>query len=171
MSATPVAFRQMMARWPTGVSVVTARDGDHDVGLTVNAFLSVSLDPPTVLVSLGLDADSTPVIERTQRFAVNVLAASQRSVSERFAQTIPSEKKFAGNPIHRGPDGLARLNGTLATFICRVRVIHAAGDHRLVLGEVEDLEAGTDAPPLLFYHGGYGETDAQGRVTLPSARH
>ncbi len=66
-------FRNLMARWATGVSVVTARDGALDAGLTVNALLSVSLAPPSVLVSLTEDADTTPVIERTGLFAVNLL--------------------------------------------------------------------------------------------------
>ncbi|HXQ79552.1 MAG TPA: flavin reductase family protein, partial [Thermoplasmata archaeon] len=78
-------FRNVMARWATGVSVVTARDGPLDAGLTVNAFLSVSLAPPSVLVSLTEDSDTTPVIERTGLFAVNFLAADQRALSERFA--------------------------------------------------------------------------------------
>ena len=87
-----------MSRWATGVSVVTARDGSADAGLTVNAFLSVSLHPPTVLVSLTQDADTTPVIERTGPFAVNFLAADQRALSERFARRRPSVGEVHGRP-------------------------------------------------------------------------
>src|SRR5271157_5401314 len=133
-----------MGRWSTGVSVVTARDGAIDAGLTVNAFLSVSLNPPSVLVSLTMDADTTPVIERTGRFAVNFLAADQRALSERFARQVPSAEKFGGLSFHRGPGGIALLDGTLGAVECRVASQVPAYDHILFVGEVVHEELGRD---------------------------
>jgi len=166
---SPVAgpeFRAFMARWPTGVSVVTAREGPVDAGLTVNAFLSVSLSPPSVLVSLTKDADTTPVIERSGSFAVNFLAADQRPVSERFArQTSPAEK-FAGLAFHRGRTGIALLDGTLGAVECRTVASTPAYDHLLFVGEVVALEMGRDALPLVFYGSSYAETEGADRLHL-----
>jgi len=159
-------FRELMARWATGVSVVTARDGPLDAGLTVNAFLSVSLHPPSVLISLTEDADTTPVIERTGVFAVNVLAADQRPLSERFAQPIPPAEKFAGIPVHRGPTGLALLDGTLGAIECRVASVQPAYDHILFVGEVVHEDPGRDAPPLLFFRSAYAESEEGDRLHL-----
>ena len=162
----PNEFRRAMARWPTGVSVVTARSDGEDSGLTVNAFLSVSLAPPTVLVSLSHDATTTPAVERSGRFAVNVLAGGQRELSERFARTVASEEKFRGVPVHRGLGDLPLLDGALAHLECRVRSAVDASDHRLFLGTVERVGPLGDGPPLLFYRSRYGEPGPDGAVRL-----
>jgi len=159
-------FRTLMGRWPTGVSVVTARDGPLDAGLTVNAFLSVSLSPPSVLVSLTLDADTAPVIERTGQFAVNFLAADQRALSERFARAVPPAEKFTGVPVHRGATGVALLDGTLGAAECRLVNRVPAFDHALFVGEVVHLERGRDAPPLLFFRSAYAEAEGADRLHL-----
>ncbi len=161
------AFRAFMAGWATGVSVVTARAGGRDAGLTVNAFLSVSLDPPSVLVSLTRDVDTLPVIESSRAFAVSFLAADQRALSERFARAVPAAEKFRGLPVHRGPSGIALPDGTLGAAECRVVSIAPLYDHVLVAAEVVRLEAGRDAPPLLFFRSAYGEPDPDGRLRLP----
>ena len=168
--ADPMAFRALMSRWTTGVSVVTAHDGTEDAGLTVNAFLSVSLHPPSVLVSLTKDVDTLPVIRRSGRFAVNVLAGDQRALSDRFASTRPSAEKFRDLAVHRSPSGLALLDGTLGALECRVVDLHDAFDHVLVVGEVERQEGSREGPPLVYYHSGYAEVDDEGHVRLPLPR-
>jgi flavin reductase (DIM6/NTAB) family NADH-FMN oxidoreductase RutF len=164
-------FRSTMGRWATGVAVVTSRDGTVDAGLTVNAFLSVSLFPPTVLVSLQDDVDTLPVVERSRTFAVNLLAADQQAVSERFARAVPPAEKFRDLAFHRGTTGAALLDGTLGALECRVLTISPAFDHRLVLGEVVELEAGRDAAPLLVYRGGYAVEAGEDGLRLPPPRH
>lgn len=163
-------FRGLMGRWATGVSVVTARDAGGDAGLTVNAFLSVSLAPPSVLVSLQDDVDTLPVLERSRAFAVNLLAADQRALSERFARSIPSAEKFRDLAFHRGTTGAALLDGTLGALECRVLAVQPAFDHRLVLGEVVELEVGREAPPLLFFRSGYADAEAPDRLRLAPLR-
>ncbi len=158
-----------MARWATGVTVVTTRDAEVDAGLTVNAFLSVALEPPTVLVSLTLVADTTPLLERSRTFAVNLLAADQRAVSERFARTIPPAEKFQGLPVHRGATGAALLDGTLGNLECRVVDWLPRRDHVLIVAEVVREEVGRDAEPLLFYRAGYATSEGGGRLKLPPA--
>jgi 4-hydroxyphenylacetate 3-hydroxylase, reductase component len=160
-------FRAWMGLWPTGVSVVTAAEGGRPYGLTVNGFLSVSLDPPTVLLSLANAADSTPVIARTRRFAVNLLAHDQRALSERFARPIPAPEKFADLPTHAGLHGVPLLEETLGSLECEVTQVVAAADHQLVLGAVEAIHEGRPAPPLLFHRSRYAEPDPSGRLQLP----
>ncbi len=168
-SPDPSRFRRLMARWATGVSVVTARENGRDRGLTVNAFLSVSLEPPRILVSIATDADAWPAIQRSRAFAVSVLAAGQRGISQRFASRASPEEKFAGIDLHRGATGVALLDGTLAVFECHVEQEISAGDHVLVLGSVVALEEGVDAPPLVFYRSGYATAEPNERLRLPGS--
>jgi 3-hydroxy-9,10-secoandrosta-1,3,5(10)-triene-9,17-dione monooxygenase reductase component len=160
-------FRRLMARWATGVSVVTTHDAGRDEGLTVNSFLSVSLTPPRVLISIMNDADAWMTIRRSQAFAVSVLAANQRAISERFAKRIPSAEKFAGIELHRGLTDAALLDGSIATFECQVAKEIDAGDHMLFLGLVVAAEEGVDAPPLLFYRSAYAEAEPDDLLRLP----
>lgn len=165
----PERFRRLMGRWATGVSVVTARQDGADGGLTVNAFLSVSLDPPRLLVSIANDAEAWPSIHRSGAFAVSLLAADQRGVSQRFASRVPAAEKFAGIDVHRGTTGAALLDGALVVFECRVDQEIPAGDHTLVLGRVVALEEGPDGSPLLFYRSGYAEAAPNDVLRLPPA--
>jgi flavin reductase (DIM6/NTAB) family NADH-FMN oxidoreductase RutF len=163
VSVDPTAFRRLMARWATGVTVVTAHENRQDFGLTVNAFLSVSLTPPAVLISLGLDTETTPVVERTRRFAVNLLAEGQREVSARFASTIPSPEKFRSLPIRRGAGDVPLLEGAIAHFECEVRASWRVSDHLVFVADVVSEESGPDEPPLLYYHSDYTAVDPKGR--------
>ncbi len=166
----PARFRQLMSRWATGVSVVTTRHEDRDRGLTVNAFLSVSLAPPRVLVSISTDADALPALRASGTFAVSILSATQRSLSQRFAGRVTPEEKFAGLDVHRGRTGAALLDGAIATLECRLVQEVAAGDHALVLGEVVATEEGEDAAPLLFFRSAYAEAEPDELLRLPRGR-
>ncbi len=152
----PSAFRACMARWATGVAVVTAHADGRDAGLTVNALFSVSLRPPTLLVSLSLDADTTPVIEASGRFGASFLSAAQRAVSERFARPIPAAEKFRDLPVRRGDGGVPLLDGALAQAECRVVDWRPRHDHVLIEGEVVRATVGDiGALPLLFFGSRY----------------
>ncbi len=168
--SSPEEFRHLMGRWATGVSVVTAHDGTVDAGLTVNGFLSVSLTPPSVLVSLARDVDTLPVIARSGRFGVSFLAADQRALSERFARNEPSEAKFRDVAFHRAPGGTPLLDATLGGLECHVAARTVAGDHVLLVGEVDHQESGRDELPLLFFRSAYAEADAPDRLRLPAGR-
>ncbi len=163
------AFRSLMSRWATGVSVVTATDQGHDAGLTVNALLSISLDPPSVLVSLMRGVDTLPVLERAKVFGVSLLSASQRHLSERFARAIPSQEKFEGVAFRRGTTGVPLLEGSLGTLECRLVSMTEVFDHFLLVGEVLGLELGREESPLLFYRSGYATAEGGDRLQLPPA--
>jgi flavin reductase (DIM6/NTAB) family NADH-FMN oxidoreductase RutF len=147
----PMEFRRTLGRFVTGVTVVAAYDeGGNPRGLTANAFMSVSLDPPLVLVSLDNRSRTKPVLERAGRYGVSVLAEEQKTLSDHFAGR-PQEGlaivfvERAGAPV---------LEGALAQVVARVVEAHPAGDHTLFLGEVEYL-AYREGRPLLYYAGRY----------------
>jgi len=152
------AFRGAMGSLPTGVTVVTAASSDGDMhGLTVNSFSSVSLDPMLVLVCLNETSRGVGLIERTGAFAVNVLSAGQREVSRWFASACrpPGPAMFDGVPFEPGVTGCPVLAGAVASFDCRLRQSHRAGDHLIVLGEVVALVHRPQLEPLVFHAGSY----------------
>ena len=155
-SAAPIdphALRHALGRFATGVTIVTtvAPDG-HAVGLTVNSFNSLSLDPPLVLWSLRRSSPSLAAFRAAPRFAVNVLAESQLELSRSFASKV--SHKFADGPWRRGDDGVPVLSGAAACFLCETASHQEAGDHELFIGRVLHL-SDSHEPPLLFQGGRY----------------
>jgi flavin reductase (DIM6/NTAB) family NADH-FMN oxidoreductase RutF len=149
----PRALRRALGQFATGVTVVTTRAADgRRVGVTANSFTSLSLDPPLVLWCLDRTAPSKPAFEATSHFAINVLSAGQHFLSRQFA--TPAEDKFAGVACEDGYRGVPLLAGVLARFVCRnVRHVEA-GDHVIVIGEVERFET-FEGEPLVFHSGSY----------------
>jgi flavin reductase (DIM6/NTAB) family NADH-FMN oxidoreductase RutF len=143
-------LRQVMGRFATGVTVVTTTHRDTIHGMTANAFLSVSLRPPLVLVSLGR-CRMSEMLPRTGRYGVSVLASDQ----EQFAAHFAGQRESAVPPEFVWENDLPLLDGALAHVGCRVVDVHAAGDHVLWIGEVEHLSH-RDGEPLLFYTGRFG---------------
>ena len=143
-------LRQVMGRFATGVTVVTTTHRDTIHGMTANAFLSVSLRPPLVLVSLGR-CRMSEMLPRTGRYGVSVLASDQ----EHFAAHFAGQKVSPVDPSFVWEKDLPLLDGALAHVGCRVVDVHTAGDHVLWIGEVEYLSH-REAEPLLFYTGRFG---------------
>lgn len=147
-------FRRALGTFPTGVAVVSTRaPSGAFVGLTVNSFSSLSLDPPLVLWSLKAASPSLPVFDRAQYFAVNVLAEDQVAISKRFASHVPS--KFAQLEVHAGLDEVPLIAGCAAHLECRTYARHNGGDHVLFIGHVERFAYDPDRRPLVFYRGRY----------------
>lgn len=150
----PQAFRDALGSFVTGVTIVTARDGEgRPFGLTANSFNSVSLDPPMVLWSLSLQSRTLPVFRDADCWAVHVLAADQQGMSDRFAR--PGDDKFEGLDKGDGPEGAPIIEGYAARFGCRARFEYEGGDHAIFLGEVADFDR-RDAEPLIYHSGRYG---------------
>jgi flavin reductase (DIM6/NTAB) family NADH-FMN oxidoreductase RutF len=147
------AFRDALGTFATGVTVVTtwAADGTY-VGLTVSSFNSVSLSPPLVLWSLGLDSASLAAFRAGSHYVVNVLAEDQIDLSRRFALT--KSDKFGDLAITQGAGGAPLLPGCCAWFECRNEAQYAGGDHLIFVGRVERFSR-SDRPPLLFQGGAY----------------
>jgi flavin reductase (DIM6/NTAB) family NADH-FMN oxidoreductase RutF len=148
-------FRRVLGHWVTGVSVVAAqRDDGLPCGLTANAFCSVSLEPPLVLVCVEKDANSHDCIARAGAFSVSVLPAEQERLARRFAEKDIIEK-FVGIAYHTEITGAPVLDDALAWVDCRTWATHEAGDHTIYIGEVVAADA-RESTPLLYYRGGYG---------------
>jgi 4-hydroxyphenylacetate 3-hydroxylase, reductase component len=146
-------FRRALGTFATGVTVITtARPDGEPVGLTANSFNSVSLDPPLVLWSLSVRSPSLQAFEAASHFAVNVLAADQVGVSQRFASPVPD--KFAEVSWRRGLAHLPLIDGTTARLECVNSVRHVSGDHIIFIGQVERFTYEPKAP-LLYCHGRY----------------
>lgn len=145
-------FRRALGQFATGVCIVTARDqAGHPTGLTVNSFASVSLEPPLVLWSLARSSSVFAAFDAAPHFAVNVLAADQLDLSNRFAS--PGER-FTGLEWEEGHHGLPLLRGCLANFECTVAARHEGGDHIIFIGEVARYDA-RPGEPLLYSGGRY----------------
>jgi flavin reductase (DIM6/NTAB) family NADH-FMN oxidoreductase RutF len=144
------ALRQAMGRFATGVTVVTTIDHDTIHGMTANAFMSVSLTPPLVLVSLG-QCRMAEMLPRTRRYGVSVLASDQQHFADHFAARRTSPVA----PVFTWEREIPLLEGALAHLVCRIVDIHPAGDHVLWIGEVEHLHH-ADGEPLLFFTGRFG---------------
>ncbi len=147
------ALRTALGQFATGITVVTTRGmGGQFVGLTVNSFSALSLEPPLILWSLRCSSPSLPVFESAERFVVNVLAEAQVEVSRRFA--LPLADKFDGVAHAENDWGLPLIHGAAAWFECRTVSRQIAGDHCLFIAEVERFTL-SEAAPLLFHAGGY----------------
>jgi flavin reductase (DIM6/NTAB) family NADH-FMN oxidoreductase RutF len=147
-------FRTALSRFASGVTVVTTRDAaGQPHGITVSAFSSLSLDPPLVLVCIDRGAYIYEAFAASGVFVVNVLAADQEELSRLFASREPN--KFQGLGYTEGLVGAPVLDHALATIECRLRHAYEGGDHTIFVGEVEHASVREDAPPLLYYRGGY----------------
>ncbi len=147
-----------MAAWPTGVTIVAARDeGGEPFGLTVNSFTSVSLDPPLVLVCIGHASTSHDRLVSAKHFAVSLLSGDQDALAWRFAQE-PSEGRFEHVPWTPGPSGAPVLEGAVAWLDCASHEVLQGGDHSIVVGRVTNADV-TDGPALLFFRGRLTSTE------------
>jgi flavin reductase (DIM6/NTAB) family NADH-FMN oxidoreductase RutF len=154
-------FRNALGRFASGVTVLTAAFEERTHGMTANAFVSVSLDPPLVLVSLDNRSNMHRILPQVRRFGISVLAEDQDALSNYFAgrKTPELDVRY----VHR--NSLPLIGGAVAYFVVDVIDIHPAGDHTLYIGRVEHFEA-NEGRPLLFYGGRYHHMrEEKGRPT------
>ena len=152
----PIQFRSVMGRFATGVTVVSFMREDKPVGMTVNAFLSVSMDPPLVLVSVRQASNFTEHVRVGDCYGVNVLSEAQQQLAPHFANR-PVEGVIATFRDHLGTP---LIEGSLAHVIARVVDVHPAGDHLLYIAAIEHLWHGPDSKPLIFFSGKYKQIHA-----------
>lgn len=152
----PQVFRGVMGRFATGVTVVSfVRDGEP-AGMTVNAFMSVSMDPPLVLISVRRQSSFTAHVDVGARYGVNVLSEAQEDLAPYFAgrslrDVIVTFREHLGTPL---------IEGSLAHVIARVVDVHEAGDHLLYIAAIEHLWHGPEARPLIFFSGKFKQIHA-----------
>jgi flavin reductase (DIM6/NTAB) family NADH-FMN oxidoreductase RutF len=150
MTFDPIHFRRSCGQFATGVTVITAQDGEQIHGMTANSFISVSLDPPLVLVSVDNRSHLHRLLPTVGRYGVSVLTEDQVALS----------RHYSGRPVEGlnvsfvTRNGVALIEGAMAYFVVQVVDAHPAGDHTLYIGRVEHFESRHDSP-LLFYAGQY----------------
>lgn len=148
-------FRRALGSFPTGVAIMTTRDGDGEpAGLTCNSFSSVSLEPPLVLWSMRKASKSIDTFRTAKTFAINVLAEDQDHLSQRFA-TSSIKNKFENIAWSTGYSELPLIDDCVARFHCNMHAQHDAGDHIIFIGEVVQYEVVREDDSLVFYKGAY----------------
>ncbi|MFI9557540.1 flavin reductase [Nonomuraea endophytica] len=157
-------FRQVLGRYPTGVVAVTSVDDDgQPLGMIVGSFSSVSLQPRLVSFMAARTSSSYARQRTRDRFCVNVLSDRHEEVCKALAVKRGTDK-FAGVGWRPSPLGSPVIDGVVAWIDCVVVDEIEAGDHYIVLGRVEDLEAAGPGLPLIFHNGGYGSFIPRSRV-------
>lgn len=154
MAVESKAYRDVMSRLASGVTVVTTLCDGVPHGLTVSAFSSVSATPPRVLVCLGNDTDSKPLVERSGRFAVHILGRDHAALGPHFAKMTPAAEQdlFGGISYRSERTGSPILNDCLAWLDCSVLQMVAIGDHTIFVGSVEAAgHAAGDGEPVLYF--------------------
>ena len=145
-------FRTAMGRFATGVTVVTSLDAQGEPhSMTANAFTSVCLDPPTVLLCLAHGTHTYGYVERSGKFGINILSEEQEDVGAYFAkrpEDRTGEMEY-GYSISEG--GVPLLEGSMVFFSCTVVGSHVYGDHTVYMGEVKEVRQNEDGEPLMFY--------------------
>ena len=156
MTATQETFRQAMAAFATGVTVLTIDDHGQVHGMTANAFTSVSLNPLLVLVCVDHRAQTHAHLSARKRFGINVLSEEQAAISEHYADPdrSPADAERAGARFDRTTHGTPVLHGALAYLECRLQETRDAGDHTIFVAQVEDVVV-RDGKPLLFFGSEY----------------
>lgn len=150
---TPRDFRDALSRYPTGVAIIACYERSRAHAITVNSFASVSLDPPLILWSIEKASERWRVFADAERFSVNVLAADQQALASYCAGS--SDLAASGAVFETGP--APRLEGAVARFDCTRFAVHPGGDHEVILGRVNAMDALRDAPSLVFHRGEYGQ--------------
>lgn len=141
-------FRKALSRFPTGVAVATTlSDSGQPKGMTISSFNSVSMTPPLILWSIGLEAACLGDFRQADRFAINILSAQQADISQQFAAAQPN--RFADADWHLSDFGLPLIDGASAVLECTVWNRYPGGDHEIIVGEVRHL-AEHDRMPLLY---------------------
>lgn len=152
----PLEFRRTLGRFASGITVVTTEHEGTVHGMTANAFVSVSLDPPLVLVSVDNRTKMHEVLPKSGRYGVSILNNSQEDLSQHFA----GRPRDGTEVCFVRRRGVPLLEGALAHLVCGVVDVHPAGDHTLYIGHVEYLDY-DDGAPLLYYTGAYRHLEVQ----------
>lgn len=162
MSIDATAYRRLMSHFPTGISVITTKAGDHLHGMTANAVTSVSLNPPSLLVVVGKENDTHDLIPKMGGFVVNFLSKEQAWLSDRFADRHKVADMFEGVSWHPGSAGVPILDGSLGYVECTLEHAFPAFDHTIYVGRVAALATGSDGPPLIYHKSHYTTLTLEG---------
>lgn len=148
-------LREALGRFATGVCVVTTINSQKALGITVNSFASVSLDPPLVLWSLQNNSDIYDAFARPKHFAINILSQDQQNLSDLYA--TKGRHQLHSSHYRVGKYGSPILRHALTTLECVLETSYEGGDHLIIVGRVRDMHTRPTGKPLLFFSGAYRE--------------
>jgi|TARA_B100001971_G_C18163789_1_gene522968 flavin reductase (DIM6/NTAB) family NADH-FMN oxidoreductase RutF len=151
---TSEKFRQVLGSFPTGVTIVTTKDGKENRGLTVNSFCSVSLNPPLVLIGIEKEHKTHKLVKNSGVFAVNILREDQKELAERFSKINRRRERFKDLSTWVAVTGSPILEGCLAFIDCKVVSEYSGGDHTLFLAQAEAIGSAEDQGKALVFHQG-----------------
>ncbi len=156
------AFRAAMRQLPGGVSIIAAGQGSDRTGMTVTSLASLSLDPPTLIVSVSRESSIRPLLDRYRAFGASVLRADQSSVADRFSGYggLKGNSRFIGEKWIALETGAPLLAGALALFDCEIEDIIDRHTHSIVIGQVKAVRAAAGGSALVHWRGQYSGTDA-----------
>jgi flavin reductase (DIM6/NTAB) family NADH-FMN oxidoreductase RutF len=156
-------FKEVMARWATGIAVITATQDDTWYGFTANSFASVSINPFLISMSMAKSLHTLQIIEATNQFAVNILRKEHADLGMRFAGMLPEyhEKRFAGLNVTLSANGCPLLPDVLGWMDCKVYKTLDVGASILFLGEVTGAYWSASGDPLVYWNRQWGEFKAQ----------
>ncbi|MFC8304586.1 flavin reductase family protein [Specibacter sp. NPDC057265] len=164
---TPQELRTVLGHFATGLTIITATTPHGPVGFTCQSFASLSLEPALVTFSPARTSSSWPLLRAAGRFTVNILPAEHQHLSGQFARS--GADKFAGVSYSSSPLGNPVLDQALAWVDCELHQEYDGGDHTIVVGSVQALQARAEAEPLLFYKGSYARIQQQAALVGTAA--
>lgn len=154
MSLDGRAFRNALGEFATGVAAVTTTlEGQDPIGITVNSFSSVSLDPPLILWCLDKNSDTISVFQNCSGFTINILSGLQQDLSNKLSR--PGDHDLADIATSIGVNGVPSIEEALANFECKVEARHDAGDHIIMVGRVLAFHQHDQKAPLIYHRGSY----------------
>ena len=144
-------FRRAWGSFATGVSLITTLEKDGSThGMTANGIASVSLEPMLVMVCVGHNANTFPIIEETGRYGINILSESQKDIGEFYASSANQGNEKFESDFTASKTGIPFVNNALASMDCKVVSAHREGDHTIFIGSVEEIQV-NEGKPLLFF--------------------
>lgn len=167
-SELQTGLKQVMRVFPQGVTVVTTRTEEGPKGITVSSFISVSLDPPLVLVSIARSSQLHDIFKAAKAYAVNFLADDQRSVSDRFAGRTQARDRFDGLKFNPGVTASPIIEGVRAVIECTSWKAYDGGDHSIFVGEVVAAKTYNSKRPLVYHAQQYTTTELMEYPAPPS---
>jgi flavin reductase (DIM6/NTAB) family NADH-FMN oxidoreductase RutF len=168
MTMETQTFRRVLGCFASGIAIITARDGDSDVGMTVSAFCSVSLSPPLVLVCISRDASMHDLMLSHPKLGISIMASEHEGCCRKFADKNEKDR-FDGVPFTRGESSVMLLDDAMAHLECHVVRHHEAGDHTIFIAEAERGSLTEGRRPLLHYRGSFAELASAVAATNGSA--
>ena len=149
-------YRKTLGTFTTGVTIITTVVNGEKYGFTANSFTSVSLEPPLVLFCVKKEATFVEALSKAEVFGINILSDQQEALSNRFANpALVNDERFDGIQLTDNPNGCPKIEGCIAFLDCTQYQVTEAGDHLIVMGQVESFERMNHGKPLLYFGGGY----------------